>query len=68
MNKKFCCMELSLKTWLLITAIAMGGFYLFSEHQTHLVEYLPFLIFLACPLMHLFMHRGHHSHKNSDED
>ena len=61
-------MELSLKTWLLITAIAMGGFYLFSEHQTHLVEYLPFLIFLACPLMHLFMHRGHHSHKNSDED
>jgi sterol desaturase/sphingolipid hydroxylase (fatty acid hydroxylase superfamily) len=64
MNKKFCCMGLSLKTWLLITAIAMGGFYLFSEHQTHLVEYLPFLIFLACPLMH----RGHHSHKNSDED
>ncbi len=61
-------MGLSLKTWLLITAIAMGGFYLFSEHQTHLVEYLPFLIFLACPLMHLFMHRGHHSHKNSDED
>jgi hypothetical protein len=21
---------------------------------------LPYLLFLACPLMHLFMHHGHH--------
>jgi hypothetical protein len=23
---------------------------------------LPFLLFLACPLMHLFMHHGHGGH------
>jgi hypothetical protein len=23
---------------------------------------LPFLILLACPLMHIFMHHGHHHH------
>jgi hypothetical protein len=27
---------------------------------------LPFLIFLACPLMHLFMHHGHGGHGNGD--
>jgi hypothetical protein len=24
------------------------------------VGYLPFLVLLACPLMHMFMHHGHH--------
>jgi hypothetical protein len=24
--------------------------------------YLPFLLLLACPLMHLFMHHGHGHH------
>jgi hypothetical protein len=23
---------------------------------------LPWLILLVCPLMHVFMHRGHHRH------
>jgi hypothetical protein len=23
---------------------------------------LPYLVFLACPLIHLFMHRGHGNH------
>ena len=35
-------------------------FYLVSEHQAHVFGALPFLLILACPLMHLFMHRGHH--------
>lgn len=34
--------------------------YLAVEHRPHLVGWLPYLIILACPLMHLFMHRGHH--------
>ncbi|MBN0091486.1 DUF2933 domain-containing protein, partial [Pseudomonas aeruginosa] len=25
----------------------------------HVAGYLPFLLLAACPLMHLFMHRGH---------
>ncbi len=44
----------------LIVFIAVAGFYLITEHQAHLFGILPFLIFLACPLMHLFMHHGGH--------
>lgn len=43
---------------LLVAALA-GGFYLVTEHQAHLFGVLPYLILLACPLMHLFMHKGH---------
>ncbi|WP_415872397.1 DUF2933 domain-containing protein [Burkholderia ubonensis] len=42
----------------LIAFIAIGGFYLVTEHRAHLLGWLPFLFILACPLMHLFMHHG----------
>lgn len=29
------------------------------EHRAHLLGWLPWLFLLACPLMHVFMHRGH---------
>ncbi|WP_456297546.1 DUF2933 domain-containing protein [Aromatoleum toluclasticum] len=29
------------------------------EHRVHLAGWLPWLILLACPLMHVFMHGGH---------
>jgi len=32
---------------------------LLSEHRTHFFSALPFLLLLACPLMHVFMHGGH---------
>jgi len=48
----------------LIGFIAIGGFYLVTEHRAHLLGWLPFLIILACPLMHLFMHHDH-EHGNS---
>ena len=43
----------------LLVAVAAGGFYLVTEHTAHLFGVLPYLILLACPLMHVFMHRGH---------
>lgn len=58
----------------LLVAVAAGGFYLVTEHQAHLFGVLPYLLLLACPLMHLFMHHGHgnHSHerrqRSSDDD
>lgn len=39
-----------------------AAFLLFWEHRVHLLGYLPFLLLLACPLMHLFMHQGHGHH------
>jgi hypothetical protein len=40
--------------------LLIGLFFLLSEHRAHLFGVLPFLLILACPLMHLFMHHGHH--------
>ncbi len=34
----------------------------FSEHRAHFLGALPFLLLLACPLMHLFMHHGRGGH------
>ncbi len=44
----------------LLVFTAIAGFYLVTEHQAHLFGVLPFLLLLACPLMHLFMHHGGH--------
>jgi hypothetical protein len=41
-------------------AAAVGGFLLFTEHRAHVLGLLPYAFLLACPLMHMFMHRGHH--------
>ena len=52
--------------WFVFAAIA--AFYLWTEHRAHLLGALPFLIFLACPLMHFFMHHGHgHTHDADPE-
>ena len=40
--------------------LVAAGFYLWTEHRAHLYGVLPYLLFLACPLMHLIMHRSHH--------
>jgi hypothetical protein len=45
---------------LYIATIALALF-LLVQHWFHVPQYLPYLLFLACPLMHLFMHRGHGS-------
>ena len=40
--------------------LAIGFVLLFTEHRAHVLGALPFLLLLSCPLMHLFMHHGHH--------
>jgi hypothetical protein len=37
--------------------LLVGAFYLLTEHRAHLFGILPYLIFLACPMMHLFIDR-----------
>ena len=39
--------------------IVVLGFFLWTEHQAHLFGALPYLILLLCPLIHIFMHKGH---------
>ena len=43
-------------------AVLAAAAYLLSQHWGHVVGYWPYLLLLACPLMHLFMHRGHGGH------
>ena len=43
------------------------GIYLLVFRLTHVALILPYLVLLACPLMH-FMHRGHHHHGASKTD
>ena len=48
--------------------LAISAVFLLAEHWAHLAEwipYWPYLLLLACPAMHLFMHGGHGSHGSS---
>jgi hypothetical protein len=51
--------------WRRVVAIVMAGTFVFglallaSQHLQHIVGVLPYLLLLACPLMHFFGH-GHH--------
>ena len=53
--------------------IVIAAVLLAYEHRVHLLGVLPFLLLLACPLMHLFMHHGHghhghHSHSGQGDN
>ncbi|KXU32301.1 hypothetical protein A0J57_11035 [Sphingobium sp. 22B] len=52
----------------LIGFMVIVGFFLLSEHRAHLFGVLPYLLLLACPLMHLFMHHGHGRHGHGEHD
>ena len=43
----------------LIVLSAIAAYFLLSGHRAHFFGVLPFLLLLAYPLMHVFMHRGH---------
>lgn len=56
--------------WGFIGFAAIAAFFLVTEHAAHVFGVLPWLLILACPLMHVFMHRGHghggHRHNRSE--
>ena len=51
--------------WTLAVAISALGAYLLVTHTGHVLAALPYLLLMACPLMH-FMH-GHHGHRHVDK-
>lgn len=60
--------RLGLPWWLaacLFAAIAL--FFLWEEHEAHILGALPWLLLLACPVIHLLMHRGH-AHGGHERD
>lgn len=44
------------------------AYFLLTEHMAHVYQALPWLIFLACPFMHIFMHHGHGGHRSHHKD
>ena len=48
--------------WGFIGFALIAVYLLISEHQAHFIQALPYLLLLACPLLHVFMHGGHGSH------
>ena len=46
--------------WVLMTGIAL--FFLWEEHEAHIIGALPYALLLLCPIIHLFMQRGHGGH------
>lgn len=59
------------RTWWVFAAFAIiAGYFLITEHEAHLYGWLStygiWLLLLACPLMHFFMHGGHGHHRDRD--
>jgi hypothetical protein len=41
--------------------VLVAAYFLWTEHRAHLIQALPWVLVLACPLMHFFHHGGHGS-------
>ena len=58
--------EIRSRKWMVACLYAAGfgiGAVLLVQHWVHLPAALPYLVLLACPLMHLFMHGSHGGHR-----
>ena len=51
-----------------LVALSVIGFLIYEGHGAHLLGYAPFLLILACPLMHIFMHGGHGGHHHGGDE
>lgn len=45
-----------------VCLVLAAGYFLVMRHWQHVLAFAPYLILLACPLMHVFMHGGHGRH------
>ncbi len=56
--------------WVFIAFLAIAAYFLITEHKAHLSGWLApywiWLLLLACPLLHRFMHGGHGDHGRED--
>jgi len=56
----------------LVFFLIVGGYFLWAEHEAHILGYLPVILILGlCGGMHFFMHGSHGNHGghgNSNND
>ena len=48
---------------MMVCCLGLIAMFFFIQPGSSGWGFFPFLLLLACPLMHLFMHRGHSGHK-----
>ncbi len=54
--------RVSIPRWLATGLCAIGfslGIFLLVQHWIHVSPFIPWLLILACPLLHILLHRGH---------
>jgi hypothetical protein len=51
--------------WVLLAFLGIAAFFLLTEHGAHVWGLAPYLLLLACPLLHFFMHGRHGGHGGS---
>jgi hypothetical protein len=51
--------------WVFLGFVLIAGYFLLTEHRAHVVQFLPFALLLACPLLHMF--HGHGGHGGGDK-
>ncbi|MBI3919413.1 MAG: DUF2933 domain-containing protein [Betaproteobacteria bacterium] len=58
--------------WVFIGFALIAAYFLVTEHRAHLSGWLSsygiWLLLLACPLLHLFMHGGHRDDSGEASD
>lgn len=54
--------------WAFVGFAAIAVFFLAAEHTAHLLGWIPWLLILACPLMHFLGHGGHTHGRRGDRN
>ena len=53
--------------WVFWGFALIAVYFLWTEHRAHVVQFLPFVLLLACPLLHMFHgHGGHGKHEDNE--
>lgn len=58
------------RRWLLfgVSLAIVAAFFILREHWAHALGLAPYLLLLACPLLHLFHGHGHGHAKHNHEE
>ena len=52
---------------ILLAFLAIAAFFLILEHRAHVVDALPYVLLLLCPVLHLLLH-GRHGGTHTDHN